>query len=297
MNARMTLVGMENILQHGPDQARSLADPWEIEGTEFDAQTLLASIIIKGGQMEPLYTDPRFFYTMNNMWWKKWYPTFKYWWVAAEKEYEPLWDRNGYEEINEQTEETGTLDTSTTGKEVMDDDTTGSKTSTEIMDDDTTYSRSGTSTEQLSGKDKTTHDSDRDISVENKVSAFDSNTYQPHDTSHTDDTLNSENTETTYGKKTETTYSENGSGTDDRTTTFSEQTKGTDDRTTTTNGTVDTDTSGNKDFGHQMHQWGNWGISQTEQKLLYSEFEVRFKLNPYELMSDIYLADMAVRVF
>lgn len=296
MNARMTLVGMENILQHGPDQARSLADPWEIEGTEFDAQTLLASIIIKGGQMEPLYTDPRFFYTMNNMWWKKWYPTFKYWWVAAEKEYEPLWDRNGFETIDEQTAETGTLDTSTTGREVMDDDITGSKTSTEIMDDDTTYSKSGTGKEVTDDDATYEKESSSESFTENRVSAFDANTYQPHDTSSTT-ASSSEDGSSTDDKTVDTTWSENGSGTDDRTTTFSEQTTGTDDRTTTTNGTIDTDTTGSKDFGHQLHQWGNWGISQTEQKLLYAEFEVRFKLNPYELMSDIYLADMAVRVF
>ena len=253
--------------------------------------------MIKGGQMEPLFTDPRFFYQMNLMWWKKWVPTFQYWWTALEKDYEPLWDRNGYEEVEDHTDETGTLDTATSGKEVMDDDTTGSKSSTEIIDDDTTYSRSGTSTEQLSGKDKTTHDSDRDISVENKVSAYDASTYQPESQSHTDDTLNSDNTEITYGKKTETTYSENGSGTDDKTTTYTENTTGTDDRTTTTSGTVDTDTTGSKDFAHSMHSWGNWGISQTSQKLLDSEFDVRFRLNPYELMSDIFLNEMAVRVF
>lgn len=296
MNARSTLVGMENILNDMPDQARSLADPWEIEGTEFDAQTLLASIIMKGGQMEPLYTDPRFFYTMNNMWWKKWYPTFKAWWITAEKEYEPLWDRNGYETIDEQTQETGTLDTSTTGKEIMDDDTTGTKTSTEIMDDDTTYSKSGTGKETTADRTTYEKESESDSNTENRVSAFDATTYQPHDTSHTT-TTSSEDGSGTDDKTVDTIWSEQGSGTDDKTTTFSEQTKGTDDRTTTTEGTIDTDTSGNKDFGHQMHQWGNWGISQTEQKLLYAEFEVRFKLNPYELMSDIYLADMAVRVF
>lgn len=264
MHARMTLIGMENILNRTEDVARSLKDAWEIENTQFDGETLLSTIMVKGGQMEPLFTDPRFYYTMTAQWWKKWYPTFSYWWIALEKEYEPLWDRNGFEEIEDHTDETGTLDTATSGKEIMDDDTTGSRSSTEIMDDDTTYS----------------NESEAESSTENRVSAFDASTYQPHDHSSTDSSS-----------------SESGSGTDDRTTTYTEQTKGTDDRTTTTSGTVDTDTTGSKDYAHSMHSWGNWGISQTSQKLLDSEFDVRFRLNPYDLMSDIFLNEMAVRVF
>ena len=48
----------------------------------------------------------------------------------------------------------------------------------------------------------------------------------------------------------------------------------------------------NRDFDHYMHSYGNWGISQTAQKLLLSEFETRFKTNPYELMAIIYIKEM-----
>lgn len=300
MHARTTLSGMEMMLKQFTDVERSLTDPWEMPAgsavQNFDPEVLLGTIMLKGSDLQPVFTDPKQFYMMNQIWWKKWVPTFSKWCEVVEKEYEPLWDRDGFEEITDHTEEQGTLDTATTGKEVVDDDTTGNKSSTEVMDDDTTYSRSGTSTEQLSGKDKTTHDSDRDISVENKVSAYDANTYQPESQSHTDDTLNSDNTETTYGKKTETTYNENGSGTDDKTTTFNEQVTGTDDRVTNTEGTVDTDTTGEKDYEHKLHSWGNWGISQTVQKLKKQELDIQY-WNVYEHMSDIFLDEMTVRVF
>lgn len=287
---------MENFLNNMEDQSRSLKDPWELEDVDFDPEALLAAIMIKGGQMEPLFTDPRFFYQMNLMWWKKWVPTFQYWWTALEKEYEPLWDRNGFEEVEDHTDETGTLDTATSGKEVIDDDTTGSKSSSEIMDDDTTYSKSGTSKEVMDDDTTYSKSSQSTSNTENKVSAFDASTYQPHDTSSTT-TSSSESGSGTDDRTTNVTWSESGSGTDDKTTTYTESTTGTDDRTTTTSGTVDTDTTGSKDFAHQMHSWGNWGISQTSQKLLDSEFDVRFRLNPYELMSDIFLNEMAVRVF
>ena len=267
------------------DQIRSLKDPWELDGVStFDAEALLAAIMIKGGQMEPLFTDPRFFYNMNNMWWRKWIPTFKYWWTASEKEYNPLWDREGFEEITDHTKESGTLDSSTTGievidtdtagREITDEDTTGSLTGKEIVDDGTTSSSNTTST----------------ASTENKVSAYDASTYQPSSSSSSSSGV-TESASSTDDKITDTT--EHTTGVLDKTV----NTTGTADTTRNTTGAIDTNTTGSKDSSHSSRTWGNWGISTTSQKLLYSEYEVRFKLNPYELMSDIFLNEMSVRVF
>ena len=279
---------------------RSLKDSWTFdEGSAvegFSADTLLSTIMLKGMSFEPLFTDPRFYYTINQQWWNKWKPVFDKWFVVLEKEYEPLWDRNGYEEVHEDTSDTGTLDTATTGREVIDRDTTATKASTEVMDDDTTHSETTQNIEQLSGKDKTTHDSDKDTDTTTTVSAYNSNTYQPDNHVHTDETLNSENTETTYGKKTQDDGTASGSGTDDRTTTFNESDTGTEDVTTNTTGSVDTDTTNDRDFDRSYHSWGNWGISQTSQKLLMSELETRY-WNVYQHMADIFLDEMTVGVF
>ena len=265
---------MENRLNQmkieGTDNGRSLADPWELseDVQNFDPTVLLSTIMIKGAQLEPLWSDPVFFYRMNAQWWKKWYSTFNSWCVALEKEYEPLWDRNGYEEIHEDTTDTGTVDTATSDSE--------------IVDDDQTYNKSGTGSNQASGSDTSEHESSRDISVTNTVSAFDSSSYQPDSKSDTSDDLTKDDTTTTYGRKDTSSWSENGGATDDKTTTRS--------------GTLDTDTSNDKDFDRSYHSWGNWGISQTSQKLLASELEVRY-WNVYDHMADIYLDEMAVRVF
>ena len=267
MHARTTLSGMEMMLKRFTDVERSLTDPWEMpansEVHNFDPEVLLGAIMLKGSDLQPVFTDPKQFYMMNQIWWKKWVPTFSKWCEVVEKEYEPLWDRDGFEEIVDHTEEQGTLDTATTGKEVVDDDTTGTRGSTEVMDDDTTGSESFTGHEH----------------TENKVSAFDASTYQPHDESTKD-----------------ATSSTNRSGTDDRTTTVQESTSGTDDRTTNTEGTVDTDTTGEKDYEHKLHSWGNWGISVTVQKLKKQELDIQY-WNVYEHMSDIFLDEMTVRVF
>ena len=204
---------MENFLNLAKDEqapnGRSLKDPWEFEQTfeniTFEPEVLLSSIMIKGAQMEPLFSDPRFFYRMNAQWWNKWKYTFYKWLAVMDKDYEPLWNKNAWEETHEDTVDVGTNDTVTSHTEVMDDDTSYSKTGaeTEVVDDDTTYQKSGDSKEIID--DDTTNHS----FTENKVSAFDSSSYSPHDTSEVDGSGTDDRTTTTE-------WSEEGSGTDDK---------------------------------------------------------------------------------
>ena len=110
MNARITLIGIERILNDLYEE--SITDSWELENNTFDKDVLLSTIITKGGRFEPLYTDPTYYYSMTKLWWKKWTRTFTKWFDVFDKEYEPLWDRNGYEEVHEDT--TDVLDNDTT---------------------------------------------------------------------------------------------------------------------------------------------------------------------------------------
>lgn len=213
----------------------------DTEVLTFDKDTLIDSIIMKGGTFEPIYTDPYFLKQMSSAWWKKWKPTFERWWEAAEDEYEPLWDRNGWEEIHDDITDTGYNNNDYSSKEIVDDDTTHSSTSTDSITSNTT----------------------------NKVSAYDAgNTLVTHDSSDT----TTSNTTTASGA-------------------------GTDDRTTNVSGSSDTDMGNDRDYDHSLHTWGNWGISTTAQKLLEQEIKVRGKFNLYELMSDVFLRELCVRVF
>lgn len=217
---------------------------------------------------------------------------------------------------------------SSTTKEVMDDDTTSTETgkevvdgtdkrttsNTEVVDDDSTSKTTSSSTSNTTTSgNSTTH---------NFVSAFDSGydaqgnpIYQPHDysstvesgssnttasgntnTTATDDKTTTNNgtdnlktdketdtnktTKGTDDRTTDTTYSE--TGTDDKTTTFNEQSRGTDQNT--------------RDYTHEHHSWGNWGITTTAQKLLEQELRIR-AFDIYEHMADIFIDEMMVRVY
>ena len=256
---------------------------WDLsqDVTLYDKDTLVAAIINKGGTFEPIYAEPNYLKLMSDAWWYKWKHTFEQWFLDFQIEYNPIYNFDKFHEFDSTINDRGTNDTTKTGREVTDIDTTGSKTSQEVMDGDTTGSktsqevldRDGTSrdvltqtevldgattgtksstevtdddiearkvtdsVEQLSGKDMVDHDYNKDVDVENRVSAFDSNAYQPHDTSHTDDVLSAENTDTTYGKKTDLDITETTTSEEDKRVTLTETTGGTTDNTTTTNST------------------------------------------------------------
>ena len=244
---------MEMFLNQGDEtQERSLKDPWELDGeTLFDPNTLLDTIMMKGGTLAPLYANAATFYRMNNSWWQRHKITFQKWWEVIDDKYTPLWDRDGFEETIDKTTDDGSTTGNTTSTEVMDDDTSKNSTTKEVMNDDTTLSEIGK--EIVDGTDKrtianteviddastskTTTSSTADTATSNNsttnnfVSAFDSGydaqgnpIYQPHDCSKT---VESGSSETTSSGNSNTTA--------------------TDDRTTTTNGTDNLKTDSKKD--------------------------------------------------
>lgn len=295
MNSRITLWTMEKML-NSMDEPKSITDSWSLENSEtFDADTLLSSIMMKGMTFEPLFTDPQFFYLMSGQWWNKWKAVFDRWFTTLEADYNPLWDRNGFEEVHEDTVDEGSLDTATSDKEIVDRDTTGSKATHEVVDDDTTYSKSGTSKEVMDDDTTGSKSAQNSSTTTNEVSAYDSSGYSAHDKSSTSGS-SSETSSGTDDRTTDTTWSESGSGTDDRTTDGTENTSGTEDVTTTKTGSVGTDTTNDRDFDRTYHSWGNWGISMTSQKLLKSELEVRY-WNVYDHISDIFIDELLIGVY
>ena len=313
MNARLTLVGMNNEVK--AVTGHEINSTWGVTSDSYDNDVMLETLIRKGGRFEPLYTDPIYFDAQCAMFWRKWYRTFDKWFTVFDKEYEPLWDRNGYEEVHEDTTDTGTNDTTSNSTQVIDDDTTFNSTevidddttsnSTEVMDDDTTTSNREVMDDDTTFSSTEVMDDDTTGHTENKVSAFDSSTYSPHDESNTqgtDDRTTTTNSSGTDDRTTTTT----GSGTDDRTTTTTSTgtddrtttttSTGTDDRTTTINGSVDNDTTNDRDFDRTYHSWGNWGISQTSQKLLEQELKIQ-AWNIYDHIADIFCKELLITVF
>ena len=113
----------------------------------IDKDTLVGNILMRGGELEVMYSDPNFFQSLIGIWSKKWYRTFDKWVKALAIEYSPLENYDRMEEWQDTRNNHGSETTS---------GTLGRTTSDSL-------SRSGSD-----GNTTTT-----------SVSAYDSSSYQP----------------------------------------------------------------------------------------------------------------------
>lgn len=269
-------------LNHGDEtQERSLKDPWELNGTLlFEPQVLLDTIMMKGGTLAPLYANAANMYYMNRSWWERHRITFQKWWEVIDDEYTPLWDKDEYEQLDEQSKDAGSSSTRTAGNTNTTENRAGNLSSHDSYKDES-QSRTVTNVESDTTKDQT------HTNTENTVSAFDSSTYSPHDNSEGKsahvDSSNSLTDSVTKGELVHNGY----------------KTEGTNElnKTDFTNeGTADTVHEGEASKQHALHHWGNAGISTTAQKLMEQEFRIR-AFDIYEHMADIFLDELCVRVY
>lgn len=196
-------MGMQDYLHDYEN--KNINDTWALSDVQFDKDILLDTIMLDAGQLGINTTNPLQYYRQCDMWWKKWQNTFQKWWEVQEKEYEPLWNTDRYEESHDDIVDTGTDNLTTYNQEIMDDDTTSSLSG----------EASGSSLDSTSG------------TVTNSVSAFDAgNNLVTHDSQSS----NSQSEGTTNSNSSST-----GTGTDDRTTTNN----GTQDRDTTNDRDLD----------------------------------------------------------
>lgn len=279
--------------------SQSISDEWTLDNEHYDKDVLLATIVQTGGTFEPLYADPDYFRLHCGFWWNKWKRTFEKWFDAFDLEYNPLENYDRQEQWHEDTLDTGSESTEHSQTTTVDDDSSYAKQGADQITEEGTgaYSKSGTDDEQLSGKDQVDHDYNKDIDTENSVSAFDSSSYSPHDKTHTDDTLNSENTDTTYGKKSDRDYSESGESEDSKETNRSWSESGTaaDDSTTDVEGQSATDRSNDRDFDHTGRVHGNIGVT-TSQQMLQSELEVQ-AWSIYQHIADLFCKELLITVY
>lgn len=91
--AKLTLIGLTN---YDPNLWDGLRLP---EGVDKD--TLIGTMLTRGGEMEVLYSNIDFFKSMLPVWSNKWYRTIDKWVKAFNTEYSPLENYDRYEEWTE----------------------------------------------------------------------------------------------------------------------------------------------------------------------------------------------------
>ena len=114
----------------------------------INKELLINNILMRGGEFEVLYSDPEFMMHAIGVWSNKWRRTFDKWLSALSEEYNPLHNYDRHE----------------------------------VYTDNRNINR----TENATGTDNST--SSGSGNTENKVSAYDVSTYQPHDEADTSST-------------------------------------------------------------------------------------------------------------
>ena len=216
----------------------------------IDKDLLTDNILLQGGEFEVVYADPDFMQYAIGSWSRKHYRTFEKWLNALDIEYNPL---ENYDRDEEWTDETDG-EKNTLGRRDSGNTRTFDNSDEEVRDisDETVF-------------DKTT-------TTENKVSAYDSSTYQ----NAAQDTVDEDGTITVNGTGTNT-FNHTGTIDDKYGEGFSS--KDTDETTVT----------------HKGRIHGNIGVT-TSQQMLQAELDIS-TWNIYEHITDLFLSEFVILIY
>lgn len=91
--AKITLIGLEQLL----NPERSVFDNLTLP-EDIDKETLVDTILLRCNEFELLYPDPDFMTAAVNVWGRKNYWTFNKWVELINKQYDPLYNKDYFEE-------------------------------------------------------------------------------------------------------------------------------------------------------------------------------------------------------
>ena len=285
---------------------------------DFDADTLLATIIRNYQSLPTLFEDPDYMYEETEWWWKQHKAQYARMIQALLAEYNPIenYDRtetrtgasttvgnnssekNFSQSIDGESHKTGTETT------VLDGETKGTGTITEVLDGEV----KGTGTIGISETTDTTVTTDQEDThnTENRVSAFNESTYQNASKIIEDGTLDSEVTTdsdssstTTRNTKDETdnttTTTRNTKDEVDNSTTVTHNTTDTNDVDTTSSETVEGTDSSTTNDSYTLRAHGNIGVTTNEQ-MVSAEILLRLK-SFYGIIAKQYSDEMLLSIW
>lgn len=305
MQMTSTLYGME---QYFKCKDKSLFDEIRLPNG-VDKQTLVNTILVESGELEVIYTDGDFLKVAINTWFERKYPMLDRWIKAINIEYKPLENYNRVEKwtdkSNGTTTNSGTKNSTTnnSGTDTLVGTTTNNGTKTSTNSISSSNSSTDTNSETVNNtKSGSTSVGAQTSSDENKVSAFNSDSYAP-----------SNKTDSTVGARTDTT-----SGTDNTTTEgtltksssiksdLSLSDKSSDSSSTNNTNThsseisVSDTTSGNGTSNntseHTGEMYGNIGVT-TSQQMLQSEMTLWGKIDIYRDTAEMFIQDFCIMVY
>ena len=318
---RITLIGLYS---HEPTLFDNMILP-----TGYNKDTLIETLMLEHGEKCVMYPEPEFMKYSIGIVSRKWQLELERIYEALTAEYNPIWNYDRHEEIDDKRDKNwgekteadydstlarGTTDTRIPG---LTEKTQYGKTDTneqikaghqEQKTDGYTEQKTNGYTEQTTAGYNET-DTGHKAETEELVSAFNSSTYEPSKKVITDNgktMVSSGKVETSGGKvansigKIETDIGKTQStlgGSDTVTTTGTDKTEHTGKDTTTTKGTLsDRDGAEDETNEHRAHIWGNIGVT-TSASMVSEVVRQRLELNLYETAAGIFAKELLLQIY
>lgn len=259
--SKITLIGMERFLNPEHSVFEDLLLP---EG--IDKDTLIGTILLRCNEFELLYPDPEFMTAAVNVWGRKNYWTFDKWIKLINKEYDPLFNKDYFEEWTDTHE-------GEYSKEGSESNSGNNKQTNNLLQTDNLLETSDHST--INDLTDT-----NDVTVTHSEKAYNDSTF----VETTEDVTDQDQTHTGSSRIAGTTAN---TGTVSNT--------GTIQNTFGNNGSNDESGDDSYTNEHSYHGWGNIGITSA-QELFLKEADVA-KFNLYEQIADLFAGEFCIMIY
>ncbi len=271
-NARLSLIGLYNYM---PTLFDALILP---DG--YNKETFVNSLLLEHGEKCVMYSDPDFMYAAIGVWGKKWELELTKIYEALTAKYDPIFNYDRYEEIEDGRTKAYTSKVvgsrKTTDKPDYTDTTTHNETDIASHNETNNRTINGTETTTTNGTN------------EHTVSADNSSAYQADskdlitNSDHT--TTNSTDNQTVNGSNNQTVNASNNRRVQGTTQDLSETT-GTD--------TSDSESENNK---HTAHLYGNIGVT-TSAQMVTEVLKQRFTYNLYATATRLFANELLIGIY
>lgn len=152
-SAKITLIGMTNWMKDSDDDLFSLLTLPE----GIDKDTLIGSIMLRGGEFEVLYSNPYVFQAAIGVWASKHDRTFSKWYEALQIEYKPLENYDRFEESEDINESSGEDESEGTGQNSSENKTSAFDSSAYQPDSESKSSIKNNNKSSTSSNSKNNH--------------------------------------------------------------------------------------------------------------------------------------------
>lgn len=283
--SKITLIGLEKYL----NPERSVFDDLVLpEG--IDKEILVGSILMRCQEFELLWSDPDFMIDAVNIWSRKYYWTFERWVKVLNEKYDPLYNKDYYEEITDthsgdySKEGSG----SNSGSNSTSEDFTRTDNLTEA--DDHTRTDNITRTDDLTRTDNLSTTNDNTQTHSEK--AYNSNGY----VGTTQDVTDQDGSQTGTVKNTGT-VKDTGTVRNAGTVTNTGTVRNAGGSSGSYSDTNSNDESGTDSYEnkHMYHGYGNIGITSA-QELVLKELDVA-RHNMYDHIADLFASEFCIMVY